>query len=91
MKNILFPVLLSITVSAAYSRDVPERFIPQITNQQFRNEIISYIKQQVQNANEIKKNILAILMREINTTYQASDWTVAIACYQKKYSRAGCF
>lgn len=83
MKNILFPVLVGITVSTAYGKDVPERFIPQVTNQQFRNEIISYIEQQVKNSSEIKKEYFGTLDEKLNNAYQASDWTLNIACYQK--------
>ncbi len=83
MKKILLLIFLNIHLSIVYGADNPNQFIHQITNQQFRNEIISYVKQQTQNSAEVKNNFLTRLDEMLDNVYQPANWTVVVTCYQK--------
>lgn len=88
MKKLLIALLVT-PFGITYGGTAPQGSVYQASNQQFRDEVVSYIKQQLQKSNEIKETFLIDIDAKFKNTYQRSDWTTAIDCYQngKKIGR----
>lgn len=89
---LLVLLIYGVTHSIAVSQPLPQPFAPEISNQDFREEIVSFVEHQAQNKQPIQNQELNNLDKKYNNHYQKSDWTVAITCYDKgKIAGQGAF